>query len=207
VGASDATNTGAAGCTSACINLADSTGPLVSPSGQPVETSLGGKDVVAAGLGAFSSGMSSYMETQGVEAVSKLGVQYGLPSLLMDAPGGVGAAFALVDTGIAVANNNPQQAVVSGVGGIFSIGGAELGAAAGSLAPGAFKAPAVAVGAGVGGLIFGSIGMQVGNWINGAINTLSSSLYSMQWYINYPTQYSSMPPMQSGISIPLGPHN
>ena len=82
---------------------------------------------------------------------------------MSDLPSGIGASFALADTAVAALKGNPQQAIVNGTGGLFSIAGTEVGIWAGSYAPGALKAPAMAFGAAVGGLTFGSLGMQVGN--------------------------------------------
>jgi hypothetical protein len=129
-------------------------------------TGLSGSDYLGAGLGAYSALTDSFYTTVGISSRSVLGIQVGLPKLLIDIPGGVGAAIGVFQTLNAYNNGNYQEASEDGGATLGGIAGAEVGAGIGAVVGfGVFDPITVPAG----GIIGGIYGAYKGGQLGGAI--------------------------------------
>jgi RHS repeat-associated protein len=85
---------------------------------------LNASDYIGALVGAYSTGTASLFEWAGIKSASFFGVQYGLPAVLSDLPGGTFSLIGAFQTGNAYYNGNYFQA--SQAGGA-TLGGIALG--------------------------------------------------------------------------------
>lgn len=155
------------GTLNVCIYSSPTRPTVQAGAATPESSSLGAGDAIGSGLASYSTWTSQMLESNGVKTVSSFGIRYGLPDLLADLPGAVGGAIGLGETYVAYENGNNREALESGVGTIFSIGGAEAGAEAGAML-GAVFPPAELIAPVVGALIGGIGGAIVGHRLGDA---------------------------------------